>query len=283
MVLRDATLANMTVDDWHQTIAPKVKGTWNLHEILPPMDFFILLSSIVGVGGNRGQANYAAGNTFEDEFARWRTTKHHAKTVALDLGMVFGAGVVAENDALVSQFLRRKVVRANHLVEIFALFERICDPEIPITTAEQSQIITGLKLPSETLSEGVEVPPELMLPLFRISRQMRVDPNSPSPGATNQMFKTHFKSATSAEQAASIMSEALQAKLAHVLGLPLGEVELHRPLSQYGIDSLVALEIQSWIRREAETELAIFQILGDSTVASLGTVIAQKSRLVSTK
>ncbi|KAF1954178.1 KR-domain-containing protein, partial [Byssothecium circinans] len=92
------------------------------------MDFFILLSSIVGVGGNRGQANYAAGNTFEDEFARCCTTKHHSKTVSLDLGFVVGAGITAENDELVRYFLRRKIVRPNCLVEVFALFDRICDP-----------------------------------------------------------------------------------------------------------------------------------------------------------
>jgi NAD(P)-dependent dehydrogenase (short-subunit alcohol dehydrogenase family)/aryl carrier-like protein len=279
MVLHDATLAKMTIDDWHQALAPKVKGTWNLHEVLPPMDFFILLSSIVGVGGNQGQANYAAGNTFEDEFARWRTTEYRRKTISLDLGFVVDAGVAAENDTLVSYFLRRKVVRPNRLVEIFALFERVCDPAFPISAAEQSQIITGLKLPSETVSEGGDVPPELLVPMFRVYQQVHAESTSSSRGASRLSLKTLFMAATSAEETETITSSALQAKLAQILGLPVEEVELDRPLNQYGMDSLVALEIQSWIRREVEAEIAIFEVLGEATVCSLSKAIVVNSKM----
>jgi aryl carrier-like protein len=243
------------------------------------MDFFVLLSSIVGVGGNRGQANYAAGSTFEDEFARWRTTKHHQKTVSIDLGFVSDAGIMFENEALTAQFLRRKVVRPNRLVEILAILERICDPAFLISTAEQSQIITGLRLPSETLSEGAEVPPELMEPMFRLFHQVHADSMSYLPGASRQSLKTHLMAATSAEQPTTVAAAALQSKLAHVLGLRVEEVDADRPLHQYGMDSLIALEIQSWIRREVEAEIAIFEILSEATVCSLSEAIVAKSKL----
>jgi aryl carrier-like protein len=268
----------MTIDDWHQSLAPKVKGTWNIHELFPAMDFFILLSSVVGVGANRGRANYAAGCTFKDEFARWRTTKHHQKTVSIDLGFVADAGIMLENEALQNQFLRRKVVRRNRLVEILALFERICDPTFQISTAEQSQIITGFKLPSETLSEGAEVPPELMEPMFRLFHQTRADSMTSSPGASRQSLRTQLMAATSADQSVTVAATALQSKFAQVLGLRVKEVDSNKPLHQYGMDSLIALEIQSWIRREIEAEIAIFEILGEATVCSLSEVIVAKSK-----
>ena len=38
-------------------------GSWNLHELMPrDLDFFIMLSSLAGILGNRGQSNYRAGN-----------------------------------------------------------------------------------------------------------------------------------------------------------------------------------------------------------------------------
>ncbi|KAF2010557.1 hypothetical protein BU24DRAFT_472713 [Aaosphaeria arxii CBS 175.79] len=278
MVLRDATLANMTVEDWHQALAPKVKGTWNLHELLPPMDFFILLSSFVGVGGNRGQANYAAGNTFEDEFARWRTTEHHTKTVSLDLGFVVDAGVTAENDALVRQFLRRQVDRPNYLEEIFSLFDHICDPNTLITTEKQSQIITGMQLPSAAILEIGEVPAEYMIPMFRISHKIQTASTAFPTGAQRQSLRVLLTSATSSEEVGTVLSSALQAKLAHILGLRTEDVDVNRPLNQYGMDSLVAIEFQSWIRREVDAEIAIFEVLGESTVDSLSRVLMTNSR-----
>ncbi|KAF7887781.1 hypothetical protein EAF00_010075 [Botryotinia globosa] len=72
MVVCDSTFANMALDA-NAAVKPKVDGTWNLHKALPNgMDFFIMLASIAGVRGIHGQANYACGNTYQDEFARYR-------------------------------------------------------------------------------------------------------------------------------------------------------------------------------------------------------------------
>ena len=67
MNLRDAVLENMSAEDWTASLRPKVQGSRCLHECLPKnLDFFIMLSSCVGISGNKGQANYAAGNTYQD-------------------------------------------------------------------------------------------------------------------------------------------------------------------------------------------------------------------------
>ena len=90
----------MTFDDWETSIKPKVQDSWNLHSMLPrDLDFFILLSSISGVIGNGGQANYAAGNTSMDALANYRIA-HGEKAVSLDLGWMEAEGVVAENEKL---------------------------------------------------------------------------------------------------------------------------------------------------------------------------------------
>ncbi|KAJ8106568.1 hypothetical protein ONZ43_g7025 [Nemania bipapillata] len=76
MVLEDSIFDNMSYTQWCRAIEPKTRGSRNLLANLWPGDkpFFILLSSITGVIGNTAQANYAAGNTFEDALA------HHART-----------------------------------------------------------------------------------------------------------------------------------------------------------------------------------------------------------
>jgi hypothetical protein len=86
----------MTYDDWFSCTRPKIQGSWNLHSVLPnDLDFFIMLASTSGVIGTPGQANYAAGNTFQDALANYRR-RQGQKAVALDIGAVRDVGYLAE-------------------------------------------------------------------------------------------------------------------------------------------------------------------------------------------
>ena len=64
MLLRDTVFANMTWDDWHAAMGCKAQGNWNLHEVSiatgSELDFFVMFSSVSGIVGNMGQANYNA-------------------------------------------------------------------------------------------------------------------------------------------------------------------------------------------------------------------------------
>lgn len=68
------------------------------------MDFFILLSSICGITGQGGQANYAAGNTYEDALAHHRIAQGE-KAVSLDLGVMVSEGFLSENETLLHRVL----------------------------------------------------------------------------------------------------------------------------------------------------------------------------------
>lgn len=69
MVLRDVGIMNMNADMWTKAIRPKV-GTWNLHRHLPSnLDFFVNFSSMAGLFGYFGQANYASANTLKPAYS----------------------------------------------------------------------------------------------------------------------------------------------------------------------------------------------------------------------
>ena len=72
--LADAALTNQDWGRFERVLGPKALGAWRLHRATldRELDLFVLFSSLAGVVGNRGQANYAAANAFLDQLARHR-------------------------------------------------------------------------------------------------------------------------------------------------------------------------------------------------------------------
>ncbi|HKS47103.1 MAG TPA: type I polyketide synthase, partial [Amycolatopsis sp.] len=73
-ILDDGTIGSLTDNQIERVLRPKVDGTLNLHELTRDRDLsaFVLFSSVAGVIGTAGQANYAAANTFLDALAAHR-------------------------------------------------------------------------------------------------------------------------------------------------------------------------------------------------------------------
>ncbi|WP_424888923.1 SDR family NAD(P)-dependent oxidoreductase [Streptomyces sp. XH2] len=73
-VLRDAYVLRKDAADLPAVLDPKVRGVLHLDAATRALalDFFVVFSSVAGVYGNPGQADYAAANAFLDAFAQHR-------------------------------------------------------------------------------------------------------------------------------------------------------------------------------------------------------------------
>ncbi len=76
-IIEDGILSSQDWGRFEKVFAPKVQGSWNLHEcsLSKPLDFFVLFSSIASTLGSPGQGNYAAANAYMDALAYFRQEK----------------------------------------------------------------------------------------------------------------------------------------------------------------------------------------------------------------
>lgn len=100
-ILEDRLLYNQTKSSFEKVLAPKVQGTWNLHQLTKDknLDFFVCFSSMTSVIGAVGQANYAAANYFMDIFCRYRRSKG-LPAISISWGPWAGAGMGAKEELI---------------------------------------------------------------------------------------------------------------------------------------------------------------------------------------
>ena len=82
-IIRDNFIVNKTEDEIDAVAAVKIQGAWNLHQAVKDsqLDFMVFFSSMAGVVGNLGQADYSGTNAFLDAFA----SHHEYKSIAWPL------------------------------------------------------------------------------------------------------------------------------------------------------------------------------------------------------
>lgn len=279
----------MSYSDFGIAVEPKVAGTYNLHTLLPQdLDFFVCLSSISGIMGVSGQSNYGAGNSYQDALMHRRIAVGQ-KAVSLDLGVILSVGYVAEHERL-QTLLQAKGGVGVREDEYLALLDYYCDPRLPVLSPLECQVVTGLQIPAEMHAKGLPEAFYMQTPLFQHLRQINSDTSHSSSGAgvsssynadaaTN--FEQQLGAATTWADVEALILDGLIAKVAKSLDVEKERIDARNPLHAYGVDSLAAVELRTWLRRHVDADIAVFEILGNSSVAELARTIAQKSVLVS--
>ena len=87
-----------------------------------------------------------------------------------------------------------------------------------------------------------------------------------------------FRNAASLEDASQIVTEGLLRKLSRALSIPAEEIDTSKPLHTYGVDSLLAVELRNYFAKEMEADMAIFDIMGGSSIQSVSILVSRKSR-----
>jgi NADPH:quinone reductase-like Zn-dependent oxidoreductase/NAD(P)-dependent dehydrogenase (short-subunit alcohol dehydrogenase family) len=281
MVMRDSSFANMTIDDWHASLAPKLAGSWNLHQLLPSdLDFFVMFSSSTGIMGSFGQSNYTAGNTYQDALAAHRV-QHGQRAHAIAMSMVVGVGWVAEN-AQVQALLRvRGMLEEVSLDDIYELLRFCCNAK---SASVGSQIITSLSRPADLRALGIVEPLGSTRPIYSHMHTLPSRYDTSTDGTIRQGTKKLpsmlLQDATTLAEATDIITEAIQSQLSSLLVVSKDDIDPKKPIHKYGVDSMVAVEMRNWFSKGVGADVGTTEILDDIGIAELAVKIASKSRFV---
>ena len=295
MALHDAVFEGMAHAQWEQTIKSKVDSSWNLHQQLPPnMDFFILLSSLAGIYGSISQANYAAGCTFQDALARHRVALDRGKTsVSLDLGWMVDAGIITERVDYARNRSNVRDMKPVKVADLMAVLDIYCDPALPPLRHEErgdkTQLLVGAVTPFDILESGGPHASFESLPLLSGFAVAAATASAHHAATTQQQGRQRdddeqpartFRQAAGDEARAGIAVGALVDRVARALDIAAIDVDSQRPLSDYGVDSLMAVELRNWIRRDFRAAVAVFEIMDSGmSIVAVGNLVVERTEV----
>jgi acyl transferase domain-containing protein/acyl carrier protein/SAM-dependent methyltransferase len=239
-VLDDGVLLQQTAERFDRVMAAKVAGTWNLHRAFGnSLDFLVMFSSLAGVVGTPGQGNYAAANAFLDAVAEerrrlgWRAT-------SIAWGPWDESGMAASISAGGHRRWETQGVNRIDVARGLSLLRRASGAE-----SKPTVIVADVNWQAYVGTRPPGTQPRLFDEL--VSDPAAQSP-SPSPTPAPGQFESHLRSLGHADRLAEVM-KVIRGALSQVLGLrPDDRVDPRQGLQDFGVDSLMALELRNLLQ-----------------------------------
>lgn len=258
MVLDDEFIVELDEERFNNVLLPKMLGAWNLHEATLdiPLEHFISFSSFSAVIGAVKQSNYNAGNVFLDQLS------HHRRSLGLpaltfNWGALEGAGFVARNEKT-QQYLEMVGLGATNMEETLYLF--------------------GLGAPSAATQLGTARCDWAALARFSPSvsgSDMFVDvvPRSNSSGGDSMAARIME---APAEKRLSMVEDLIAAQVGAVLGTDANRLDKDTPLTNLGLDSLMAIELVNRIEDKLGMSMPMGSVLNGPNIRDLSLPVLEK-------
>ncbi|XP_069502687.1 mycolipanoate synthase-like [Ambystoma mexicanum] len=255
VVFHDGLLNNLRISHFEEVLSPKVGGAINLHcaTMQEELDYFICYSSITSFVGNAGQANYAAANSFLDNFCHYRRNLGlSAQSInwgALNLGVLL-------NQNAIKSILESKGILTLDIDEIHEYLRRVL-----ILNAPQQAV---MKLNFSNLNSNVvSLIPSLRTRFYKIVTEEVTKMEALSKGHVSNSPQDNPE-----DYISSLVSELSHASRSDITKGTL--------LTSLGIDSMVGMTLQNRIYHERNVKLPLVKLLDpETTVQSLVSILEE--------
>ena len=271
----------MTLEDYNTVIRPRVNGILNLQDTLQgqqrlDLDFWINLSSVSGLVGLMGQAAYASSCTFMGAMAQYPTLPG-ISCRTIDLPRVRDAGYLAADKGRMQEAGHQTGGASVDTSEIHAVLAAAIRNELKDTC--NNHCLFGL--------HAMEKTPPAELPFWAHDPKMShfLRHSILAETETSQLHQTvtevspasAVRHASDRAEAEASIVRALMQRMASTLMRSVDEMDAFAPISAYGLDSLVTIEIRNWITRELETSFQILDILTSDSIHALAQKILNRT------
>jgi NAD(P)-dependent dehydrogenase (short-subunit alcohol dehydrogenase family)/acyl carrier protein len=227
-VLDDGVLAALSADRLARVLRSKLDAALNLHELTHDLSAFVLFSSLSGLLGAPGQANYAAANSFLDALALHR----HAQglpALCLAWGPWAESGMAArlsDQDRARSSRLGIRPLPAAHALDL-----------LDLALGHSAPLLVPVRFAADALASHTDAIPPLLRGLVRA--------RAPRLAAASSGLKQRLLSLSDADRQRALI-DLVRAHVASVFSLPSpSAIDPDRPLQQLGLDSLIAVELRN--------------------------------------
>ncbi|MFE6174499.1 SDR family NAD(P)-dependent oxidoreductase [Streptomyces sp. NPDC056464] len=243
--VHSALMHRLAADDLRAVMRPKADGALVLHELFPPgsTDFFVLFSSAGPLLGLPGQGAYAAANTFLDVLAAHRRSTGHRETVSLAWTSWRGLGMATSAEATDVELAARGTtdIAPEHALRAFD--QTVAHPSSGLVA------VLGLR-------HGHTGPrPALLAELAR--------------GDAAEPAEVPDWVGLSGDELVTYLLDEVRARVASVLGVQPAAVGLHRPLTEAGVDSLLATAVRVALERDLGIALPATLLWNYPTVSEI--------------
>ncbi|MFD9633388.1 SDR family NAD(P)-dependent oxidoreductase, partial [Streptomyces violascens] len=260
-VLDDGVVTALTPERLTPVLRPKVDAAWHLHQATKDLGLaaFIMFSSVSGVLGAPGVANYASANAFLDGLVR-----HRADLGLPGQSLVWGhwdGGGMAEslNQATVAR-MRLNGMAPVSIEEGMELFDAARGYAEPVVMA------VGL-IPGARVPQG-EIPP-MFRGLVRQSR--RAASNATSTSGTPATFAQKLLELPEGDRVRHLV-DLVRTEAATILGYASAEeIDAGRDFFALGFDSLTSIELRNRLAGITGLQLSATLVFDNKTPAALGT------------
>ncbi|MFP6873560.1 MAG: amino acid adenylation domain-containing protein [Verrucomicrobiales bacterium] len=259
MVLDDQFMVDMDDDCFNRVLRPKMLGAWNLHLATKELqlDHFICFSSFSAVIGAARQANYNAGNYFLDALARYR----HARglpALTINWGALVGAGFVERNEKTAA-YLDKLGMK-------------------PYTMADTQDVLSSL-LPKAIVrvaasvvdwQQLVKLSPALSNSELYINVARRKGEGEGGGSIRPQVI------AASPEERIKLLEDFIADQVAGVFGTDVAKIDRDTPLTNIGLDSLMAIELMNRMESALGINLPMGAVLNGPNIKELAASLLEQ-------
>ena len=250
MVLDDGLLPDLDATRFATVIRPKLAGALALDKLTrdDPIELFVLFSSVTTVIGTPGQASYVAANRMLEALAERR----HAAglpALAVQWGPIGDTGYLAR-ETRVSEMLAAMLgsphLRSDLALEALPALLAAGRPVVGLADVAWGEL-RG-RLPGLAGSFWAEMPAR--------------DRDS----SAGQSLSARLAHMTPAE-AVTAVQDVLVEEIARILQQPVGTIRVNQPLAEFGVDSLMAVELQRALEVRLGMQIPLMVMTGATTLS----------------